>query len=144
VQGYSGDGGQATSAKLYYPQGIALDSSGNIYFADEENNVIRRITATTGIISTVAGNGTQGYTGDGQSATQAELNQPQGVYVDSSGNIQAITLSVRSREVSSIRLQVAERPVLKRRMPMEMVVHPLKPHYTVSLVSKWTRQEISI
>jgi hypothetical protein len=87
VQGYSGDGGQATSAKLYYPQGIALDSSGNIYFADEENNVIRRITATTGIISTVAGNGTQGYTGDGQSATQAELNQPQGVYVDSSGNI---------------------------------------------------------
>jgi hypothetical protein len=62
--GFSGDGGQATAAELANPVGVAADKLGNIYFADETNVRIRRIT-TAGIISTVAGNGTAGYTGDG-------------------------------------------------------------------------------
>jgi hypothetical protein len=61
--GYSGDDGAATSAKLYYPFGVAVDSAGNLYIADSENGVIRKVNAG-GIISTVAGNGTGGYSGD--------------------------------------------------------------------------------
>jgi RHS repeat-associated protein len=85
--GYSGDGGAATSAKLYDPAGVAVDGSGNIYIADYLNQRIRKVTASTGIISTVAGNGTRGYTGDGATATGAEVNYPYGVAVDSSGDI---------------------------------------------------------
>jgi sugar lactone lactonase YvrE len=84
--GYSGDGGQATSAKLYSPTGVAVDSSGNLYIADHQNNRVRKV-ATDGTISTVAGTGTAGYSGDGGSATSAQLDYPTGVAVDSSGNL---------------------------------------------------------
>jgi trimeric autotransporter adhesin len=87
TNGYSGDGGAATSAKLYDPEGVAVDSSGNVYIADMENNRIREVVASTGDISTVAGNGTYGYSGDGGPATSAELKSPQGVVVDSAGNL---------------------------------------------------------
>jgi trimeric autotransporter adhesin len=84
---YSGDGGQATSAALYYPYGVALDASGNIYIADTYNNRIRMVTKSTGIISTVAGTGSFSYSGDGGQATSAVLKYPYGVAVDASGNI---------------------------------------------------------
>ena len=85
--GYNGDGGVATSAELYDPTGVAVDSAGNIYIADYFNNRIRKVDASTGKISTVAGNGTQGYNGDGEAATSAKLFSPAGVAVDSAGNI---------------------------------------------------------
>jgi sugar lactone lactonase YvrE len=85
--GYAGDGGAASQAELYAPSGIAIDFEGNIYIADRINNRIRKIAAETGIISTLAGNGTMGYTGDGTAAYLAELNNPSGVAVDGSGNI---------------------------------------------------------
>ncbi|MEI6766500.1 MAG: T9SS type A sorting domain-containing protein [Bacteroidota bacterium] len=86
--GYSGDGGLATSAKLDDPSlGIAFDAAGNYYIADDGNHVIRKVTAATGIITTVAGNGIQGYSGDGGPATSAKLNGPEGVAVDALGNI---------------------------------------------------------
>jgi trimeric autotransporter adhesin len=84
--GYSGDGGPATLAELYQPDGIVIDASGNIYFADELNNVIRRIDGS-GIITTVAGNGVQGYTGDGGPATAAEMLLVSVVIFDSTGNM---------------------------------------------------------
>jgi uncharacterized protein (TIGR03437 family) len=84
--GYTGDGGAATSAELSIPWGIAVDSSGHIYIADQANLVVRMV-APSGIISTVAGNGTKGYTGDGGSATSAELSYDAAVAVDSSGNV---------------------------------------------------------
>ncbi len=85
--GYSGDGGPATNAELYYPFGIAVDNAGNLYIADTGNSVIRKITAATGIITTVAGNGSVGYAGDGGTATSAELNGPHGIAVDGAGNL---------------------------------------------------------
>jgi trimeric autotransporter adhesin len=84
--GYSGDGGAATSAELQAPYGIAFDSSGNLYIADSSNYVVRKVTPG-GIISTVAGNGIYGYTGNGGAATLAELSFPAGVAVDPSGNL---------------------------------------------------------
>jgi trimeric autotransporter adhesin len=83
---FSGDGGLATEAQLSMPDGVAVDSAGNLYITDSYNNRIRKITAA-GIISTVAGNGTQGYSGDGGLATEAQLYGPSGVAVDSAGNL---------------------------------------------------------
>ena len=84
--GYSGDGGPALSAAIG-ARGIAVDGSGNIYMADSGDNVVRKVTASTGIITTVAGNGTTGFAGDGGSATSAQLNGPFAVAVDSAGNL---------------------------------------------------------
>jgi hypothetical protein len=84
---YTGDGGPAASATLNTPSGVALDGAGNLFIADTANNVVREILQTTGTIVTVAGNGTQGNTGDGGPATAAELNQPLGVTVDIAGNL---------------------------------------------------------
>ncbi|MBW2622256.1 MAG: SMP-30/gluconolactonase/LRE family protein, partial [Deltaproteobacteria bacterium] len=86
--GYSGDGGQATEARLNTPTSVAVDSVGNIYIADNKNDCIRMVDNATGVISTAAGICTQkGSTGDGGPATSAELNEPQGIAVDSSGNV---------------------------------------------------------
>jgi hypothetical protein len=83
---YSGDRADATLAKLRNPNGLAIDSNGNIYIADTDNNRIRRI-ATNGIITTIAGTGTPGYSGDGALATDAKLTSPTSVAVDSLNNV---------------------------------------------------------
>jgi len=105
---YTGDNGQATSATMNYPTGIALDSTGthllsnsfflrgftssslllylgNVYIADTNNHRIRKVTISTGIITTFAGTGTASYQGDGGIATSATLNYPYGIAVDSAG-----------------------------------------------------------
>jgi trimeric autotransporter adhesin len=87
LNGFTGDGAQATLGNLNRPRGIALDASGNIYIADSENNRIRLVTKSTGFISTVAGTGTGTYTGDGGQATAATLYGPRDVAVDASGNV---------------------------------------------------------
>lgn len=86
VYGYSGDGGQATAAQLGAPAGICVDPAGNIFFADPGKHVIRKI-ATNGIITTIAGTGTSGYSGNGGAATSATLNTPYDVGIDASGNL---------------------------------------------------------
>jgi hypothetical protein len=85
--GYAGDGGPATSASLASPSGVAVDAAGNLFIADLGNNRIRMVTAGTGIITTVAGNGNPGFAGDGAAATGASLNYPSGVAVDAAGNL---------------------------------------------------------
>jgi len=84
--GYSGDGGPAIQAQLNVPAGLAIDGTGDIFIADLGNNVVREVTLN-GNIQTVAGNGTQGYSGDFGVATQAQLHSPSGVAVDTSGNL---------------------------------------------------------
>jgi sugar lactone lactonase YvrE len=85
--GFSGDGSSATSAQFDAPQDVAIDASGNVYIADATNHRIRKITATTGIINTIAGTGIAGYSGDGAAATLAKFNAPIGIALDKSGNI---------------------------------------------------------
>lgn len=86
IPGNSGDGGLAPSGELSYPTGVALDSAGNIYIDDASAHVVRKVAATTGVITTFAGNGTQGYTGDNGPATSAELD-PGYIALDVSGNL---------------------------------------------------------
>ena len=85
IAGYGGDNGPATSAGLHYPYGIAADSAGNLYIADTFNQRIRKVSG--GVITTVAGNGIPGYSGDSGLATSAQLNDPNAVAVDSAGNL---------------------------------------------------------
>jgi uncharacterized protein (TIGR03437 family) len=100
TNGYSGDGGPASSAALGGPAGIALDSAGNLYIADAYNYRVRKVSAN-GVITTVAGNGTAGYSGDNGPATSAQLRSIYGVAVDSAGNLYiADTDNNRIREVS--------------------------------------------
>ncbi|MBI3851275.1 MAG: HYR domain-containing protein [Verrucomicrobia bacterium] len=85
--GFGGDGGPAASASFNYPRGLATDSAGNVFIADLSNNRIRRWEAASGTLSTVAGNGTAGFSGDGGPATSAQLYHPYSVAVDSHGNV---------------------------------------------------------
>ena len=84
-QGFSGDGGPATSASFSAPQAVAVDGAGNVYIADYSNNRIRKIT--NGVISTIAGNGKAGFSGDGGPALNASLNGPWNVTADAAGNL---------------------------------------------------------
>ncbi len=92
--GYSGDNGQATSAALNTPITVALDASGDIYIVDISNSNIRKVTVSTGIITTVAGSSTSGsYSGDNDQATSATLYNPTGLAFDAAGTLLYICLS---------------------------------------------------
>lgn len=105
---YTGDNGPAALATLDTPWGVALDGAGNLYIADAQNNAVREVSAATGIITTVAGNGPgcpgqSDTVGDGCPAVSAELNTPQGVTIDSGGNLYiADTYNHRIREVNPV------------------------------------------
>ena len=101
--GSSGDGGPATVARFYYPTGINADAAGNLYIADQYNNSIRKIDAATGIISTIAGTGAPGFSGDGGLATAAQLHYPHDVNIDTAGNVYiADNMNNRIRKVDAV------------------------------------------
>ena len=98
--GFSGDGGPATSARMRAPRTMEADSAGNLYITDTENHRMRKVNAN-GTITTLAGTGTAGYSGDGGPATAARLNNPHGVAVDAAGNVYiADSPNQRIRKVS--------------------------------------------
>jgi len=85
--GYSGDSGLAISATFNYPIAVFADSFGNVFISDQYNAAVRKVTASTGIITTFAGNGTSGYSGDSGLAINAEFDQPSDIYIDKQNNI---------------------------------------------------------
>lgn len=88
-RGFSGDGGPATAAQLNFSvaPAVAVDAAGNVFIADSGNQRVRRVDAVTGIITTIAGSGSGGFSGDGGPATSAQLNRPNSVAVDAAGNV---------------------------------------------------------
>ena len=100
--GFSGDGGPALSAEIDAPMGVAFDGAGNLYFGDHWNFRVRKVD-TNGIITTVAGNGTQGYSGDGGPATSASLYYPRSVAVDGAGNLYILDSSQTDNAIGNIR-----------------------------------------
>ena len=102
VSGFGGDGGPATAAVLYTPNYVSVDNVGNVYITDNQNHRIRKVTVSTGIITTFAGTGVGGYSGDGVAASASELYYPAGTRFDASGNcIIADYNNHRIRKVSS-------------------------------------------
>src|SRR5581483_9366527 len=100
-RGYSGDGGPAINASFQSPRYLTVDNSGNIYISDDGNECIRKIDGS-GTITTIAGNGIQGYTGDGGAASAAELYFPEGITKDNSGNIYFVDMgNSRIRKISN-------------------------------------------
>jgi streptogramin lyase len=87
TMGYSGDGGPATKASLNEPYEVRFDIDGNMFFVEMKNNLVRRVDARSGIISTVAGTGAAGFSGDGGPATKAKLNRPHSITLDNHGNL---------------------------------------------------------
>ena len=99
---YTGDGGPATAATINTPYYLYIDNSGNMYIPDQGNNVVRMVNAA-GIITTIAGNGTAGFSGDGGPATAAEFNAPTGVAMDDTGNVLiADDANSRIRKISGL------------------------------------------
>jgi hypothetical protein len=100
--GYSGDGGAATQATLAYPSAVAFDGDHSLYISDTGNNVVRKVDLSTGIITTVAGTGTAGFSGDGGPATSGQLNYPWGISLGGDGSLYIADLSNnRIRKVTS-------------------------------------------
>src|SRR6185503_8883585 len=85
--GFSGDGGSAAAAEFNTTEGVAVDSSGDLFISDVNNSRIRKVELATGVVTTVAGNGTRAFSGDGGPATAAELHTPEAVALDSSGDL---------------------------------------------------------
>lgn len=114
--GYTGDGGVATNATLDHASGVVVDGAGNLFIADLNNNVIRKVTAA-GIISTYAGNGTSGFSGDGGPAAACELSQPNALALDGSGNMYvADNQNSRIRKISSAPNGIAQSTAPAKRL----------------------------
>lgn len=153
--GYAGDGGLATAAKLDYPDGMAIDSIGTIYFADQVNNAIRRIDGATQIITTVAGTGIRGYSGDNGLATLASLNFPTDVCLDKNGGIYVVdAFNNVIRKVGSsnvIANNIVPLPLAVISLPAPGVSAALSPNgdgkndvLTVSNIEKYPDNELTL
>lgn len=106
--GYSGDGGLAVNASLFDPSGVCTDASGNIYICEYDDSRIRKIDAATGIITTIAGNGTNGFSGDGNLAVGATFHSPVGICADINGNLYiADNFNNRIREIGTVNTVVS-------------------------------------
>jgi sugar lactone lactonase YvrE len=100
---FRGDGGPAVAAEMNQPASIALDAAGNVFIADTQNHAIRRVDAKTGILTTVAGDGTAGFAGDGGPAAKARLHYPTGLGLDGKGNLYVVdSVNARIRKIEGV------------------------------------------
>jgi trimeric autotransporter adhesin len=134
ASGYSGDGGQATAAELAYPCGVIVDNSGNVLITDFYVNRIRKVN-TKGIISTVTGNGTAGYYGDGGPATDAELNSPASIAIDTLGMI--YIADAGNNRIRKVALGVYTPPHLLQWFTMELAYSLCLPKAHLLLQALW-------
>jgi DNA-binding beta-propeller fold protein YncE len=107
-KGYEGDGGAATNASLNLPHEIQFDAAGNLYIAERDSHVIRKVDGKTGIISTIAGTGGAGFSGDGGPASRAQLRQPHSIAVDAGGRMLICDVGnhrIRQVDLSSNRIE---------------------------------------
>jgi len=103
VNRYRGDGGAAVAAEMNQPASLAVDAAGNVFIADTQNHAIRRLDAKTGILSTIAGDGTPGFAGDGGPASKARLNFPIGLGLDGEGNLYVVdSVNARIRKIEGV------------------------------------------
>jgi len=103
-RGWSGDGGPATAAKLNEPYEARLDAAGNVFWVERLSHTVRKLDATTGVISTIAGVGTNGFSGDGGPATQAKLNDPHSIGFDKAGDL--YIADVRNHRLRKVDMKV--------------------------------------
>jgi sugar lactone lactonase YvrE len=100
---YAGDGGPASAAEMNQPASLAIDAAGNVFIADTQNHAIRRLDAKTGILTTVAGDGSPGFAGDGGPAAKARLNFPTGLGLDGKGNLYVVdSVNARLRKIEGV------------------------------------------
>ncbi len=104
--GYNGDNIKATAATINNPYDVVLDSNNNLYITDSGNNRIRKVDASTGVITTVVGTGTASSTGDGSAATSATINRPLYISIDSSGNLYMSEAGCRIRKVVTVSTEI--------------------------------------
>ena len=104
-KGYTGDGGPALQASLNMPHEIQFDRAGNLYIAERDNHVIRKVDTKTGVISTVAGTGVAGFSGDGGPANRAQFRQPHSIAFDASGNL--LVCDIQNARIRAINVKTA-------------------------------------
>jgi len=133
VFGYFGDNGLATLAQLNYPEGIAIDGANNVFFSDCSNMVVRRIDNSTNIITTIAGNGIGGFSGDGGMATNAKLLSPAGLSFDTMGNLYiADWNNNRIRKVTNAGVPLKQSEVGRAESGVKIYPNPAKNFINIS------------
>jgi sugar lactone lactonase YvrE len=104
-RGYAGDGGRATAGSLNMPHEIAFDSRGHLYIAERDNHVVRKVDGATGVMSTLAGTGAAGFSGDGGPASQAQLRQPHSIALEGDGRL--LICDVGNHRIRAVNLSSA-------------------------------------
>lgn len=141
ITGYSGDGGQANSARLYYPSGVAVFGFGPVYISDQGNNAVRSVSSS-GVISTVAGTHTNGYTGDGGMAVVAEISSPKGIAIDALNRL--FIADYDNNVIRVVRSNTAVNELNKKENGLTIYPNPSNGFVTIQLPVAGVASELTV